>query len=117
MFSWLVDINYGLIENIRDMFTAIEHGMVVRADMRQLAQAVRAYYHQREELPVQNLRHVLLAYLRYHDEEISRDTGRDAWGTLYRLQPEENGFSIISAGRDRRWNSNDDIIRNFRFQP
>jgi hypothetical protein len=47
----------------------------------------------------------------------TRDTTKDFWGTLYKLQyfPGENKFVVSSAGPDKAFGSDDDIISGYYY--
>lgn len=51
----------------------------------------------------------------YMQREIEDEDGLDAWGTPYRLMPERDSVAIVSAGPDREYATEDDLVVKIRF--
>lgn len=48
-------------------------------------------------------------------EGSNRDTSKDFWGTEYKLEISEKKFRIVSAGPDRQFGTDDDVISGYRL--
>ena len=46
----------------------------------------------------------------FESKDKSKDVAKDLWGTEYRFEGNNEGFSIISAGVDREFGTGDDVV-------
>ena len=54
------------------------------------------------------------AFVRSVSHSNAKDVSKDHWGTSYELQKTEEGYSIVSAGPDMNFDTDDDIIATVR---
>ena len=82
--------------------------MSVRGDMQKVAAAITSYVTQQAELPPLSDVHGLAEVLEpSHVRRVPRD---DPWGTEYRFESSGSGYLMHSAGQDRSWDTDDDIV-------
>lgn len=82
--------------------------MSVRGDMQKVAAAVTSYVTQQADLPPLSDIHALAGVL---EPSYARRVPReDPWGTEYRFESSGSGYRMHSAGQDRAWDSDDDIV-------
>ena len=89
---------------------AIDRGkaMSVRGDMQKIAAAITSYVTQEADLPALSDVHGLAEVL--EPSYARRVPRQDPWGTEYRFDSSGSGYRIHSAGQDRQWDSDDDIV-------
>ncbi len=51
----------------------------------------------------------------YLQRKIDGEDGLDAWGTPYILVPTQDSVSIVSAGPDREYDTEDDVVATIRY--
>ncbi len=77
---------------------------VLDTDLVSVRQAVSMFYNEKGRLP-ESLKELTPTYLRY--------IPIDPWGQEYRYEKGDNSYKIISAGKDKYFNTSDDIIKEF----
>lgn len=80
-------------------------------EMQGIAEALARDFVEDKDLPIENFGGWLKENLRQKDGRETRDKSKDPWGTEYRLTVDapKNGFSVLSAGPDTTWKSEDDL--------
>lgn len=80
-------------------------------EMQGIAEALARDFVEDRDLPIENFGGWLKENLRQKDGKETRDKSKDPWGTEYRLNVDaaKNGFSVLSAGPDKAWKSDDDL--------
>ncbi|KAF0178877.1 MAG: hypothetical protein FD161_1636 [Limisphaerales bacterium] len=80
-------------------------------EMQGIAEALARDFVDERDLPIENFGGWLKENLRQKDGKETRDKSKDPWGTEYRLSVDaaKNGFSVLSAGPDKAWRSDDDL--------
>ncbi len=80
-------------------------------EMQGIADAVAQDFVETKDLPIENFGDWLKENLREKGGKESRDKSKDPWGTEYRLTVDvaKNGFSVVSAGPDKAWRTEDDL--------
>ncbi len=80
-------------------------------EMQGIAEAVAQDFVETKDLPVENFGAFLKENLREKGGKETRDKSKDPWGTEYRLTVDvpKNGFSVLSAGPDKTWKTEDDL--------
>ncbi len=80
-------------------------------EMQGIADAVAQDFVETKDLPIENFGDWLKENLREKGGKESRDKSKDPWGTEYRLTVDvaKNGFSVLSAGPDKFWRTEDDL--------
>ena len=80
-------------------------------EMQGIAEAVAMDFIETKDLPVENFGAFLKENLREKGGKETRDKSKDPWGTEYRLtvNVEKNGFTVLSAGPDKTWKTDDDL--------
>jgi hypothetical protein len=80
-------------------------------EMQGIAEAVAQDFVETKNLPIENFGAFLKDSMREKGGKETRDKSKDPWGTEYRLTVDvpKNGFSILSAGPDKNWKSEDDL--------
>jgi hypothetical protein len=71
-------------------------------------------YVETEQLPLADFRSFLRDHLRSRDR--LRDPSQDPWGTPFKLARAPEGFRVLSAGPDKRWNTSDDLVRSYTLE-
>lgn len=80
-------------------------------EMQGIADAVAQDFVETKDLPIENFGDWLKENLREKGGKDTRDKSKDPWGTEYRLSVDvpRNGFSVLSAGPDKAWTTEDDL--------
>lgn len=80
-------------------------------EMQGIAEAVAQDFVETKNLPIENFGTFLKESMREKGGKETRDKSKDPWGTEYRLTVDvpKNGFSVLSAGPDKAWKSDDDL--------
>lgn len=80
-------------------------------EMQGIAQALAGDFVESRDLPIENFGTWLKENMRENSGKETRDRTKDPWGTDYRLTVDvaKNGFSVLSAGPDKNWKSEDDL--------
>lgn len=82
--------------------------MSVRGDMQKIAAAITSYVTQEADLPELSDVHALAEVLEpAYARRVPRE---DPWGTEYRFESDGSGYRMQSAGQDRSWDSDDDLV-------
>lgn len=97
--------NIGLIQKAK---VAATSGI----EMRALADAVAMSYTDSKRLPLLNFAAFLKENMMEKGGGNTRDPSKDMWGTPYRItiDQQQNGFNIWSAGPDKFWTNEDDLM-------
>ena len=77
---------------------------VYDTDIVSIRQAITMFYNEKGRLP-ETLSELTPNYLRY--------VPVDPWGQEYKYEKDENSYKIISAGKDKYFNTSDDIVKEF----
>ncbi|MFA6543140.1 MAG: hypothetical protein WCS99_01860 [Limisphaerales bacterium] len=80
-------------------------------EMQGIAEAVAQDFLDTKDLPVEDFGAFLKENMREKGGRETRDKSKDPWGTEYRLVVDvpKNGFSVLSAGPDKAWQTDDDL--------
>lgn len=80
-------------------------------EMQGIAEAVAQDFLDTKDLPVEDFGAFLKENMREKGGRETRDKSKDPWGTGYRLVVDvpKNGFSVLSAGPDKAWQTDDDL--------
>lgn len=81
-------------------------------EMQGIAEALARDFVDDKNLPIENFGDWLKENLtKKGGKETTRDKSKDPWGNDYRLTVDQakNGFSVLSAGPDRTWKTEDDL--------
>ena len=91
-------------------FTGKIAGMLVSMQMNDLSGRIELNYLETGKYPLD-----FPAYLResFLSANGKKDPAKDIWGTEYMLEPNEAGFCIRSAGMDREFGTNDDVVLRY----
>ncbi len=100
--------NRGAISRFKQSVETFRGEVRTRKEMVRVADSVEEFREKRRVLP-RNVRALLAAEYRTAGFPVPADTGKDAWGTVFRVAPHRDGFHIISAGADRKWKTPDDL--------
>ena len=119
-FDWLFNANRSLLNGSLRVAGNIGSEMETRRRMESVSMITRVYYQYNHKLPVGNLETVIRAYLTVHHITDASITGKDAWGTLFHIDPCNDelrfGFYVVSAGPDREWGTKDDLKQHFSLE-
>jgi hypothetical protein len=80
-------------------------------EMQGIAEALAGDFVETKDLPIENFGAWLKDNMREKGGKETRDKSKDPWGTEYRLNVDvpKNGFTVLSAGPDKGWGSDDDL--------
>lgn len=79
-----------------------------------IAQAVAMDYTESNKLPIDNFDEFLRANMRTASgKPPKRDPAIDPWETPYKLKQIHNGFQVMSAGPDKSWETDDDMVHPY----
>lgn len=107
--GWVLYANMKLLGSAAQAIGKTTGTLSTKLEMKQIALCVKMEYMDTQRLP----KSPVPAYrdaLREAQHEITRDTGKDKWGTYYRLFATKRGFRVVSRGPDRKWRTRDDNI-------
>lgn len=96
--------------NIIDKFTV---AAVKSIEMPGIAEAVAVHYIEHDTLPVKNFQEFMKENLRENKGGSKRDKTADPWGTAYVMSVADKGFKIHSAGPDKEWKTEDDLVHSY----
>jgi hypothetical protein len=94
----------GVVDKVRGAATS-------GIEMQGIAEALAGDFVESRDLPIENFGAWLKENMREKGGKETRDRSKDPWGTDYRLTVDvaKNGFSVLSAGPDKNWKSEDDL--------
>ena len=80
-------------------------------EMQGIAEGLAGDFVETKDLPVENFGTWLKENMREKGGKETRDKSKDPWGTEYQLTVDvpKNGFSVLSAGPDKAWKTEDDL--------
>jgi len=106
---WVFYANMKLLGSAAEAIGKTTGTLSTKLEMKQIALCVKMEYMDTQRLP----KSPVPAYrdaLRAAQHEITRNSGKDRWGTYYRLFATKRGFRLVSPGPDRTWRTPDDNI-------
>ena len=94
----------GVVDKVRGAATS-------GIEMQGIAEALAGDFVESRDLPIENFGAWLKENMREKGGKETRDKSKDPWGTDYRLTVDvaKNGFSVLSAGPDKNWKTEDDL--------
>ncbi|MBT3377799.1 MAG: hypothetical protein HN742_40440 [Lentisphaerae bacterium] len=107
--GWVLYANMKLLSSATQAISKTTGTLSSKLEMKQIALCVKMEYMDTHRLP----KSPVPAYrdaLRAAQHTVTRDTGKDKWGTYYRLFITKRGFRIVSPGPDRKWRTRQDNI-------
>ena len=117
----LMAVAGGVAANQEEVKTQVEKysgmvmGVAVHVELRQIGRMLYAEHASGSSLPSS---YDFQDYLRKNfrvERGSDRDVSEDFWGTPYELEHDERGFSVISAGPDQSFGTDDDLKAGYDF--
>ncbi|MBI5801154.1 MAG: SEL1-like repeat protein [Verrucomicrobia bacterium] len=104
-------VNSDALKKSLDVVDKVRGAATSGVEMQGIAEAVAQDYVETKSLPIENFGAFLKDNMREKGGKETRDKSKDPWGTEYRLNVDvpKNGFSVLSAGPDKNWKSQDDL--------
>jgi len=107
--GWVLYANMKLLGSAAEAISTTSGVLSTKLEMKQIALCVKMEYMDTQRLP----KSPVPAYreaLKAAQYKITGDTGKDKWGTYYRLFVTKRGFRLVSPGPDRTWRTREDNI-------
>lgn len=108
-FLWVIYANAQMLGHAADLVSKTYSDLGVKMEMRKIAMCIRMEYLDTGKVPTDPVA-VFRQHLLAADMAAGPDTGKDPWGTFYRLAPAADGFYLGSAGPDRNWTTKQDNV-------
>lgn len=104
-------MNGDALKKSLDVVDKVRSAATSGVEMQGIAEALARDFVDDKNLPVEDFGGWLKENMRQKDGRETRDKSKDPWGTEYRLTVDvpKNGFSVLSAGPDTNWKSEDDL--------
>lgn len=104
-------MNGDALKKSLDVVDKVRSAATSGVEMQGIAEALARDFVDDKNLPVEDFGGWLKENMRQKDGRETRDKSKDPWGTEYRLTVDvpKNGFSVLSAGPDKNWKSEDDL--------
>jgi len=103
--------NSDALKKSLDIIGKVQVAATSGVEMQGIAEALAGDFIETKDLPIENFGAWLKANMREKGGKETRDKSKDPWGTEYRLNVDvpKNGFTVLSAGPDKGWASDDDL--------
>lgn len=104
-------MNSDALKKSLDVVDKVRGAATSGVEMQGIAEAVARDFVEDKNLPIEDFGGWLKENMRQKDGRETRDKSKDPWGTEYRLAVDaaKNGFTVLSAGPDKAWKSEDDL--------
>lgn len=104
-------VNSDALKKSLDVVDKVRGAATSGVEMQGIADALARDFVDDKNLPIEDFGGWLKENLRQKDGRETRDKSKDPWGTDYRLTADaaKNGFSVLSAGPDAKWKTEDDL--------
>lgn len=103
--------NSDALKKSLDIIGKVQVAATSGVEMQGIAEALAGDFIETKDLPIENFGAWLKDNMREKGGKETRDKSKDPWGTEYRLNVDvpKNGFTVLSAGPDKGWASDDDL--------
>jgi hypothetical protein len=108
----VIVMNIGTVKKSLGVVGKVQGAATSGVEMQGIAEALARDFVEDKDLPIENFGGWLKENLsKKGGKETTRDKSKDPWGNAYRLTVDapKNGFSVLSAGPDRAWKTEDDL--------
>ncbi len=104
-------VNSDALKKSLDLVDKVRGAATLGVEMQGIAEALARDFVDDKDLPIEDFGGWLKENMRQKDGRETRDKSKDPWSTEYRLTVDaaKNGFSVLSAGPDTNWKSEDDL--------
>ncbi len=108
----VIMMNIGTVKRSLGVVGKVQGAATSGVEMQGIAEGLAQDFVESKDLPIENFGGWLKENLsKKGGKETTRDKSKDPWGNDYRLTVDapKNGFSVLSAGPDRAWKTEDDL--------
>ncbi|MEN9574069.1 MAG: hypothetical protein RL514_1924 [Verrucomicrobiota bacterium] len=108
----VIAMNIGTLKKSLNVVGKVQGAATSGVEMQGIAEALARDFVEDKNLPIEDFGGWLKENLnKKGGKETTRDKSKDPWGNDYRLTVDQakNGFSVLSAGPDRTWKTEDDL--------